>query len=100
MVGMKREDFMFTIGYDGNTALVNKELVQKYKKTGITQLLDDGLYKPAFAAALYDESEEEMDEVMQFLNKQFGTQYERSELLKRLFGVFAISQEDISSSYL
>ncbi len=97
---MKREDFMFTIGYDGNTALVNNDLVKKYKKAGTTHLLEEGLYKPAFAAALYDESEEKIEEVIRFLNKQFNTHYERADQVKRLFGVFALSDESIKSSYL
>jgi hypothetical protein len=84
---MKREDFVFTIGYQGNAALIDGEARRKYGKYSAAELLEEGLYRAAFCAALYDESLQEFTE--DFRNRT-GNSVDNETALKRLFGVFEV----------
>lgn len=84
---MKREDFIFTIGYDGSTAIVDGKARRKYGRLTTEGLLAEGLYKAAFCSALYDEDEDAISAVMAAYNENKGAHYRSAEELKRLFGV-------------
>lgn len=51
---MRRADFVFCIGYDGSTAIVDGRLQRTHAGQGPVALAEAGLYKQALAAALYD----------------------------------------------
>ena len=57
---MKREDFVFSVGYDGDTAIVDSKAKKRYGKLTTQQLAAEGLYKAAFRSALYSGNEEEI----------------------------------------
>jgi len=44
---MKREDFLFTIGYQGDTALVDGSAKRQYGGLSTRELAAKGLLKPA-----------------------------------------------------
>ena len=90
---MKREEFIFTIGYEGQTAIVDGQAMKKYKNLSTLQLAENGLYKEAFCSALYGENQEELGQVLDIYNKQSGSNYSSPEELKRLFGVFGIPED-------
>jgi len=84
---ISREDFMFTIGYDGDTAVVDGKSRARYGKLTTTQLIEEGLYRSAFASALYSGNASELEAFEAAFNAKAGTSYRGAEAFKRLFGV-------------
>jgi hypothetical protein len=92
---LSREDFVFTIGYDGASAIVDGRAKRQFGKLTAMELAEEGLYRAAFASAFYDMKKDEgpMKEFIQFFNAKAGTSYTKAEELQRLFGV---NVEDVS----
>ena len=84
---MRREDFIFTIGFDGGTAIIDGKAKKRYGRLNTEQLADKGLYKPAFCAAIFDNDEQSVQYVIRKYNENIGTSYTTADELKRLFGV-------------
>ncbi|MCF7928485.1 MAG: hypothetical protein K9L68_05895 [Spirochaetales bacterium] len=97
---MKRADFVFTIGYEGNQAVVNKNAARKFGSLSHEKLIEKGLFKEAFSAALYDGDQEGMEEVLNAYNRYAGSSYTSIEQLKRLFGVFEVPEVVKKSLYI
>jgi hypothetical protein len=94
---LSREDFVFTIGYDGASAIVDGRAKRQYGKLTTMELAEEGLYKAAFASAFYELKKDEgpMREFIQFFNAKAGTSFTKAEELQRLFGV---NVEDVSKA--
>jgi hypothetical protein len=86
---LSREDFVFTIGYDGASAIVDGRAKKEFGKLTTMELAEEGLYRAAFASALFDLKKDPgpMKDFIQFFNSKAGTSYEKAEELQRLFGV-------------
>jgi hypothetical protein len=88
---LSREDFVFTIGYDGAAAIVDGRAKRQYGSLSTMELAEAGLYRAAFASALYalknGKDESQMKSFIAFFNAKAGTSYENAEQLQRLFGV-------------
>ncbi len=100
---LSREDFAFTIGYDGERAVIDGKARSQYGSLGTTELAEKGLYRAAFASDLWAMNQEgtrdkatdkskvdaqaEMEALIAHFNKVAGTSYSRPEDLQRLFGV-------------
>jgi hypothetical protein len=84
---ISREDFVFTIGFDGLHAVVDGRAKRQYGKLSTMELAETGLYRAAFSSALFSKDETEMRSFIDFFNKLAGTSYTRPEDFKRLFGV-------------
>ncbi|TVQ95764.1 MAG: hypothetical protein EA403_17385 [Spirochaetaceae bacterium] len=87
---MKRDDFVFTIGFEGSTAVVDSRSRKRYGTMTTMQLAHEGLFRQAFCSALYSGDEPEMQELLVWL--QENTRFDASTplALKRLFGVFEV----------
>ena len=92
---MQRADFLFTIGYDGNTAIVDKRARAKYGNLSTEELLEAGLYKAAFCSALYEEDGSVVDRFATAFTDKTQIQVGDALGLKRLFGVFQIPSDVI-----
>jgi hypothetical protein len=94
---LSREDFVFSIGYDGAAAIVDGRAKRQYGKLSTMELAEEGLYRAAFASAFYEKGKkpELMQEFIQFFNSKAGTSYTKAEELQRLFGV---NIEDVSKA--
>ncbi|HUW39402.1 MAG TPA: hypothetical protein VMV90_00210 [Rectinemataceae bacterium] len=90
---ISREDFVFTIGFDGAMAVVDGRAKRQYGRLSTMQLAETGLYRAAFSSALYSKDEAEMRAFLDYFNAKAGTAYTEAEQLKRLFGV---NEEGIS----
>ncbi|HDQ14113.1 MAG TPA: hypothetical protein ENN41_04780 [Sediminispirochaeta sp.] len=90
---MKREDFIFTIGYSGDTALVDGRAKKEYSKLSLDQLIEKGLWRAAFCLALYDDSQEGMLKVVQGYNEKSGASLETVHDMKRMLGIFEVPEE-------
>ena len=90
---MRREDFIFTIGYDADTAIIDGKAKKKYGKLDTAQLAEAGLLKAAFCSALFTGDETEFALVLDAYNKGHGTAYTTADELKRLFGVYEVRKD-------
>jgi hypothetical protein len=51
---LNREDFIFTIGYDGPHAVVDSQARRRYGSLSTRELAELGLYRAAYASVVYD----------------------------------------------
>ncbi len=84
---MKREDFMFTVGFDGAAAVVDGEMRRRYGRATVADLLAAGHYRPAACAAVWDDDEAAVQQVIEAFNRASGGALRTREDLVRLFGV-------------
>lgn len=82
-----REDFLFTIGYDGNTAIVDAKARAQYGKLTTAQLMERSLFRAAFASALHSGDPEDFRVFYEAFNARAGTAFTDLESFKRLFGI-------------
>ena len=85
-----REDFIFTIGYDGDSAVVDSNAKKKYGKMTTDQLIDAGLFKPALCSAVYAGKDEEIEAVKAAYSRVTGAQISGPDHLKLILGVQSI----------
>jgi hypothetical protein len=87
---LSREDFMFTIGYDGPIAVVDGQAKKKYGKFSTAELANTGLFRAAYCSALRSGSPADLDAVITSYNAASGSTLTRESPLGRLFGVYPI----------
>ena len=92
---IRRDDFVFTVGYQGDTAIVDARAKRQYRGQSAAELVANGLFKQAFCAALFDGDEEGMKMVLEEYGKSEGREYSNADELKRVFGVDGV-RDDIS----
>jgi len=92
---VRREDFIWTVGFQGNTAVVDKRARRKYGDFSADALLEKGFYRAAFCAALYDGDEPAIQRLIDRYNAEHDASYRTADELKRLFGVDSVP-EDVS----
>jgi len=87
---LSREDFVFTIGYDGPTAVVDNQAKKKYGKLSTRELAEKGLFRAAYSSAVYSKNPEELKYIMEVYNSLVGQTQVELAGLERLFGVFLV----------
>lgn len=90
-----REDFIFAIGFEGATAVVDGRAKRQFGKLSTMELAQKGLYRAAFASALFSGKNEEIKAFMDYFNAKAKTSYTEASQLSRLFGVYL---EDITKT--
>lgn len=89
---MNRSVFPFVIGYQGLTAIVDRGLHQKWANASTDKLLDAGLFKVAFARAVWDKDEATKQAVLTAYNALTPKPYPNVEALQRAFGVYQVPE--------
>jgi hypothetical protein len=88
---LSRDDFVFTIGYDGPAAVVDGQAKRKYGGLSTEELAERGLFRAAYSSAVYAKDPGEMERVAEHYRRflaQSGTPGEIPlSSLERLFGV-------------
>ncbi len=84
---MNREIFPFIIGYQDQSAIVDKSLYQRHRRSSIEQLLEERLFKPALARALIDNDTAGMQRVLQAYNELTPNPYPNVDILKKAMGI-------------
>lgn len=97
MAAMKREDFICTIGYQGDTAIVDGGARRRYGKRSARELLDEGLYRQAYCAALWDDG---LEDFLPAFCEKTGVDVASVAALKRLFGVFEVPESGVKVSVI
>jgi hypothetical protein len=87
---LSREDFIFTIGYDGPAAVVDREARRRYGSFSTRELAEKGLFRAAYSSALYSRDSGELEALVEIYNRIAGTSLTVSSNLERLFGVFRV----------
>ncbi|MDR1929990.1 MAG: hypothetical protein LBQ44_05090 [Treponema sp.] len=85
---LPRDYFIFTIGYDGPSAVVDNQARRRYGSLSTEALADLGFFRAAYSSAIYSGNKEEKTLVIKKYNKAAGTSYGPEDSLDRLFGVF------------
>ncbi|MBA7689094.1 hypothetical protein ES703_97589 [subsurface metagenome] len=90
---ISRADFTFTIGYEGNIAVVDGALKKRYASLSTLELAEAGLYKQALCSVIYaleQEDPEQLEKILAIYNENSQVQLASAEELKRTFGVFEV----------
>jgi capsule polysaccharide export protein KpsE/RkpR len=92
---LSREDFVFTIGYDGPAAVVDGQAKKRFKSLSTEELAEKGLFRAAYASAVYSKDTAEIETVMRIYNRTIaafrnGTSPGAASSPDRLFGVFPV----------
>ncbi|ULQ60371.1 hypothetical protein K7I13_03420 [Brucepastera parasyntrophica] len=91
---ISRKDAIWSIGYDGNTAIVDKAARNRYGRLTTMQLAEAGFFRAAAASALYNESDTELADVTEVYNRISGSSYP-VDAIPRLFGVARVNADKI-----
>ena len=89
---MRREDYIFCIGFEGATAIVDGRLLRRYRSSTSRELAEAGLFKQAACAAVADENPQELEEVLSIYNQKTPIPVGSTEELKRIFGITGIPE--------
>ena len=92
---LKRKDYIFTIGYDGDKAIVDKRSKSSFGKLSVRELADKGLFRAAYLAAIYDEDSPALEYVLKKFNSV--TPHKSKAELDRVLGV-QLPSENISGA--
>jgi len=83
---MRRADFVFCIGYDGSTAIVDGRLQRTHGAQGSIELAGAGLYKQALAMAAHDGDAAASAAVLAHYNAHTAHSVGTVAELERLYG--------------
>ena len=89
---MRREDFVFCIGFEGSTAIVDGRLLRRFGSAPTRALAEAGLYKQAVCSAVFAGSDADLGEVLSIYNSRTTTPISSVEDLKRTFGVSVVPE--------
>jgi hypothetical protein len=91
---LSRDDFIFTIGYDGPAAVVDGQAKRKYGGLSTEELAERGLFRAAYSSAVYGKDPGGIEKVAECYRRflaQSGTAGEISlASLERLLGVLPL----------
>jgi hypothetical protein len=87
---LTREDFVFTIGYDGPAAVVDNQAKKKYGGLSTRELAEAGFLRAAYASAVFSRDPEEKQLVADIYNKLSASSPVDPSALDRFFGVFPV----------
>jgi hypothetical protein len=87
---LSREDFIFTIGYDGPSAIVDGQAKKRYKSLSTRELAEKGLFRAAYSSAIWSKDPQDMTALLETYNRISGSSLTPNSPLDRLFGVFPI----------
>jgi hypothetical protein len=89
---ISREDFIFTIGFDGEVAIVDGRSKRSYGKLSTIELAEKGLFKAAVCSAVFEKDEEALRMIMESYNRRAHQAVTSPEQLMRLFGVTEVPE--------
>jgi hypothetical protein len=87
---LTREEFVFTIGYDGPAAVVDGQAKKRYSALSTRELAEKGLFRAAYSSAIWSKDPKEMGIVTEIYNKSSAAPISLDMPLERLFGVFPV----------
>jgi hypothetical protein len=89
---MRREDFIFCIGFEGSTAIIDGRMLRRHGSRSTRQLAEAGMFKQAVCSAVFNGFPGELDEVLSLYNARTQGPIASVEELKRTFGVTGVPE--------
>ena len=100
---ISRADFIFTIGYEGNVAVVDGTSKKRFGSLSTEQLVEQGLFKQALCSAIHEaqgsgagaaaiETSPALQRVLDAYNQKTDRKVSSLAQLMRLFGVFEVPE--------
>jgi hypothetical protein len=89
---MRREDFVFCIGFEGSTAIIDGKNMRRWRGSSTRQLAEAGMFKQAVCSAVQSGSPQELEEVLSLYNQKTSAPMRSVEDLKRIFGVSVVPE--------
>ena len=86
---LSRNDFVFTIGYDGPAAVIDGQAKKRYSSLSTKELAEKGLFRAACSSAIWSKDPAELETVAEIYNRITGSSVPASSM-QRLFGVFPV----------
>lgn len=98
---MTKADFVWTVGYSGNTALVNKTMKARFRNPNFGSLLEEGFLRAALCVALWEEAKEAkpLDGFVSLFNDRTGLGMGTDEI-KRLLGVYKVPDDGVKTQQI
>ena len=96
---MTRNAFVFCIGYNGGTAIVDRKLEAQFGRLGTRDLFVQGLYKPAVASAIFAKNDADLEWIRQEYSRVTGRDLRDIDALKRTVGVGEVYDTIRQTSY-
>ena len=87
---LSREEFIFTIGYDGPAAVVDGQAKRRYGSLSTKELAEKGLFRAAYSSAIWSKDPADLETLVEIYNRASGSSIKADSPLDRLFGVFPI----------
>lgn len=84
---MKKIEFISTIGYQGNAALVSQKLMKTYKGLSLEQLVEQGYFRAAVATVIFDTLSDKEQYLVDTYNSQSQVPVRDFAHLQRVYGV-------------
>ena len=88
---LSREEFIFTIGYDGPAAVVDGQAKKRYGSLSTRGLAEKGLFRAAYSSAIWSKDPGDVAALVEVYNAASGSSLTVDSALDRLFGVFPIN---------
>jgi hypothetical protein len=92
---ISREDFIFTIGYEGSTAIVDGRARKEFGGLSTMELAEKGLYRAAFSSALYSGKPGEMKAYIDFFNAKAAPPMGRLHSFRAFSGSISRSEQNL-----
>ena len=89
---MRRQDFIFCIGFEGSTAIVDGRLLRRHGSQSTRELAEAGFFKQALASAIFSGSPQELEEVRSLFNQGVRNPVGSVDELKRVFSVYGVPE--------
>lgn len=86
---MQKVNYVFTIGYKDDQAIVDKRLKSKYGKMSTMELYEEGLLKPAVASAIFEKEagrDHELQALIQRIHQDLGEKLDETGL-RKMYGI-------------
>ena len=87
---LSRNEFVFTIGYDGPAAVVDGQAKKRYSSLSTVKLAEKGLFRAAYSSAIWSKDPDELKAVIEIYNRVSLSPVNPDSSLERLFGVFPV----------
>jgi hypothetical protein len=97
---MTRNAFVFCIGYNGGTAIVDRRLEARYRRLSTRELFAEGLFKTAVASAIFAKNEGDLEWIRQEYGRLIGKELRDADALKRTVGVGEVYQAIQRTTFL
>ncbi len=96
---IKKHDFIWTIGFQGNTAIVNKRQRTESRDITPSVLLAEGMLRAAFSSALWEQEIESkataLEDFRLLFVKATGLDIGLDNI-KRMLGVYQVPRENLT----